>query len=316
MGQQNANKKQVWKVILIVFALCFILYIFWYFVEVRPHVDKEVNSFVKQTQDIRDPQTKIKEIANFTEKDFDEAYNRPISPAILGSRFFFMFTQDPYFVAYFKAGACEESASLLNFYANKSGFESRIVGTPAEDHSWDEIKIDDRWVHVDPTIYYYAYTDPKNYSWYNDLWFNNTNAYSILNWHSGYSKIYVEGTNEDLTPKYCNVSAISVSCQNCNHIQIQSENGARLSIDQDMVDPNSTFTLGRKNYTITVDKNIIPFILVKESKVNVSLLESSNITIPVRSGKYSTLICFSIPFLCRNFDFCDLWNLLFCSWIS
>lgn len=278
-----------------------IIFSLWYFVEVRPTVDHEINSFIEKTRSINDTQTKIREVANFTEKDYSQAYNRPLTPSIFYSRLFFSFTNDPYFVSYFKAGACAESASLLNFYANRSGFESRIVGTNAEDHQWDEIKINDRWIQVDPTIYYYAYTDPKNYSNYDNLWFDNPHAYTELNWYGGYSTVSVVGTGEDLTDKYCNTTTLSITCQNCSYIKIKSENAGRNSVDKEIVNSESTYILGRKNYTIIADRPIIPFFLVKQSNVSVSLLERKNVNITLNPEEiqltfYSQLI-FVLGFL-------------------
>jgi len=275
----NLRKTKKHKIIAILITLCAVFYICWYFGIIRPHVDGEFNTFKKEIDDIKDTSVKVREIADFTEENYEQAYNRPLTLSIFLSRFLFGITNDPYFVAYYKAGAYAESASLFNFYANKSGFESRIVGTPAEDHQWVELKIDDRWVQADPTIYYYAYTDPSNYSNYNELWFDNQTAYSILGWYGGYSTVSVIGTNEDLTIKYCNTSKLIVYCENCDHIKIKSDNGRRFSIDQELKNTETIFTLGRKNYTIIADKNIIPFLLVKEDNVSISLLEKNNVNV-------------------------------------
>jgi len=267
-----------WAPFLFIALFCIIPFL-WYFVEVRPHVDNEINSFIEKTKSINDLKIKIREVANFTEEDYQQSYNQPITGRILSSRLLFALTSDPYFVAYYKAGACAESASLLNFYATRSSLESRIVGTNAEDHQWDEIKIKEEWIQVDPTIYYYAYTDPKNYSNYDNLWFDNPHAYTELQWYGGYSTVSVLNTGEDLTAKYCNVSTLSITCQDCSYIKIKSENGVRYSIDKEIVNSESTFPLGRKNYTIIADKPIIPYLLVRQSKVNVSLLEKDNVNI-------------------------------------
>lgn len=180
------NKKH-WFFLFLIFAFC-ITPCLWYFLEVKPHVDQEINSFEENISQTKDPQIKLQEVANFTEKNYEQAYNKPLTPSILSSRLLFAFTNNPYFVAYFKVGACAESASLFNFYATKSGFESRMVKTLAEDHMWNEVKINNRWVQADPTIYYYAYSDPKNYSNYNTLWFDKPTAYSTLGWNNGYSR--------------------------------------------------------------------------------------------------------------------------------
>jgi hypothetical protein len=275
---QNLKNKRKLATILLILLICLIPF-FWYFVEIKPHVDTEINSFVENISAIKDPQTKVKEIANFTEKDYYQTYGKSSTLSILGIKLLFSITNDPYFVAYYKTGACGESASLFNFIANKSGFESRIVGTQAEDHQWTEIKINDRWVQVDPTIYYYYYIDPITYPTYKDLWFDNPKAYSTLGWYGGYSTVSVFGTNEDLTAKYCNTSKLSIFCQNCDNIKIKSDNARAFSIDQGMKNSEATFTLGKKNYSIIADKTIIPFFLVSEKNVSVSLVRNENVNI-------------------------------------
>ena len=275
MNWKIFKNKLKWAPVLFIIILCIIPFL-WFFVEVQPHVDKEINSFKDKTRSIHDPKLKIREVANFTEEGYQQAYNQPKTDRILSSRLLFALTNNPYFVAYYKAGACDESASLLNFYANKSGFESRIVGTNAEDHRWNEIKIDGNWVQVDPTIYYYYYTDPKNFSNYDSLWFNNSNAYNELQWYGGYSTVSVFGTDEDLTVKYCNTSLLTIICQDCSYVKIRPENGVRYSVDKELDNSESIFILGRKNYTIVADKPIIPYLLVKQSNFSVSLLEQNN----------------------------------------
>jgi hypothetical protein len=272
------KNKLKWAPFLLIVLFC-IIFLFWYFGVVRPTVDTEINSFVEKTKSINDPKIKIHEVANFTEEDYQQAYNRPVTDKILSSRLLFTFTNDPYFIAYYKAGACAESAALLNFYATRSGFKSRIVGTNAEDHQWDEIKINDEWIQVDPTIYYYYYTDLKNYSNYDRLWFDYPQAYTELQWYGGYSTVSVLNTGEDLTAKYCNTSTLSITCQDCSDIKIKSKNGVRYSVDKEIDNSTSTFLLGRKNYTIIADKPIIPYLLVKQSNVSVSLLEKDNVNI-------------------------------------
>jgi hypothetical protein len=240
---------------------------------------------------------KIREIANFTENGYYQTYNNNNSsplwslasiwgfkvyddPQKLRIRANLLFANDPYFIAYFKTGACGESAALFNFVANKSGFESRIVGTKADDHAWNEVKINNRWVQVDPTIYYYYYTSPTTYPTYADYWFDNPQAYSKIGWaDGGYSTVFVWDTNEDLSSKYCNTSKFSVLCQNCEYIKIIPENGRGIAIDQEMHNSEATFDLGRKNYSVLAGKTLLPFLLVREKNTTVSLIADEKINI-------------------------------------
>lgn len=278
------KNKLKWAPIFLIVLIC-VISLSWYFIEVRLHVDNEINSFEKETRSIQDPKIKIREVANFTEENYQQAYNQPSTDRILKSRILFALTSDPYFVAYYKAGACAESAALLNFYAARSGLESRIVGTNAEDHQWNEIRIKDKWVQVDPTIYYYYYTDLKNFSTYDHLWFDHPQAYTELQWHGGYSTVSVLNTGEDLTAKYCNFSTLSITCQDCSYIKIKSENEARNSVDKELVTSESTFLLGRKNYTIIADKPIIPYLLVRQSNSSISLLDKDYVNVTLNPDR-------------------------------
>jgi hypothetical protein len=114
---KNFKNKLKWAPIFLIILFC-IISLSWYFVEVKPHVDNEINSFVEKTRSIQDPKIKIREVANFTEENYQQAYNQPSTDRILKSRFLFALTNNPYFVAYYKAGACAESAALLNFLCN------------------------------------------------------------------------------------------------------------------------------------------------------------------------------------------------------
>jgi len=300
MTKQQSKVKKLFGIfillILVVIVLPFAIVTFVYFIEIKPHVDTEINTFVESIKNIKEPQSRIREIANFTEKGYYQTYNVKSNPlsslsSIWGFQVFddpqkfrvqsrIIFANDPYFIAYFKTGACGESAALFNFIANKSGFESRIVGTRAEDHVWDEVKINNSWVQVDPTIYYYYYNDPVKYPGYADFWYDNPQAYSKIGWiDGGYSTVFVMDTNEDLSTKYCNTSQLSILCQNCDNIKIKPDNGRGFSIDQEMHNSEATFHLGNRNYTIFADKTFIPFLLVREKNTTISLIDDKNVNI-------------------------------------
>jgi len=275
-------------IILLLLMICVIPF-FWYLVEVKPHVDTEINSFNEKISQIKDPKLKIQKIADFTEDNYYQTYGKKANYSLILLQIFDdpqkirirspIFSLDPYLIAYFKTGACGESASLFNFYANKLGIESRIVGTRAEDHQWNEVKINNSWIQVDPTIYYYYYIDPTTYPTYKDLWLDNTHAYSELQWYGGYSTISAFGTDEDLTAKYCNTSILTINCQDCSYIKIRPENGVGNSIDKEFGGQESTFILGKKAYTILADKPIIPYLLLRQSNTSISLLEKNSVKI-------------------------------------
>jgi len=293
------NKKIICIIGLIIIFIVIVPLLFYY-VEIIPHVNNEVNAFEANISNISDPQILIRELANYTENNYYQAYNHNPTVSILGFDIFgdsdqirirprLFFANDPYFIAFFKTGACGESADLLNFIANKSGLESRIVGTQGEDHQWVEIKINGSWVQVDPTIYYYYYTEPERYPSYKDYWFDNPLAYSRIGWYEGgYSSVSVVETHEDLSTKYVNASNLSISCHGCDHIQIIPV-GRRITVDQDIQD-NVTLTLGKMNYTILADKPIIPYFLVNEKNVTISLTKDTVVNITSAPEELKTTI--------------------------
>jgi hypothetical protein len=73
MTQQLKDKKS-WAIffllILLVIGLPFVIVTCVYFIEIKPHVDTEINAFEESIRNITDPQTKIREIANFTEEGY------------------------------------------------------------------------------------------------------------------------------------------------------------------------------------------------------------------------------------------------------
>lgn len=281
--------------------------------EIMPHSENEINAFEENLSQIDDPYAKILEIANFTANDYYQAYGAEPNPisyvtGIWGYTFFgdlkdprirsgSLFSNDPYFITYYKTGACAESAILFNYIANKSGFESRIVGTKAEDHQWNEIKINYSWIQVDPTIYYHYYHDPINNSGLKEFWFDNQQAYSILKWNGGYSKIVAVETQEDLTKKYLNTSSISIYCQNCNYISIKPDPGRSNCVEEAITNSESNFLLGCKNYTISVKRNFIPFLFVKEATSEISLEENQNLSVSLFPEKIQPTIWAQFIFL-------------------
>jgi hypothetical protein len=99
---------------------------------------------------------------------------------------------DPFWIAYNKVGACRELSSLFSYMAQKSGIESRIVGT-AWDHQWAEIKIDGEWRYYDPWCAvehgYYNSTDGNltfKHKWFNKIenFRDSCHAAAYINWYN------------------------------------------------------------------------------------------------------------------------------------
>ena len=79
------------------------------------------------------------------------------------------FCGDPYWIAYHRFGGCGELGYLFAYIARESGFETRIVRAEYEEclnnHVWLEIKINDEWMYVDPTMYWCSEYYQTSYEW-------------------------------------------------------------------------------------------------------------------------------------------------------
>jgi len=93
-------------------------------------------------------------------------------------------------VFFTQCGKCGEYSFLFNNMANASGLKSRIV-TGSEDHSWNELFVENRWVIVDPSLLAY------------DSETVNLPIENYLN-HRYYFAEYPNRTKVELTIKYLN----------------------------------------------------------------------------------------------------------------
>lgn len=76
---------------------------------------------------------------------------------------------DPYWIAYHRFGGCGELGYLFAHIARESGLETRIMKAEytekRNNHVWLEIKIDDEWIYVDPTLYWCSEYYQKPFDW-------------------------------------------------------------------------------------------------------------------------------------------------------
>ncbi|WP_231476871.1 transglutaminase domain-containing protein, partial [Methanoculleus sp. MH98A] len=207
----------------------------------------------------------------------DSPNNMSARPHIRPSRM--LFNENSHFIAYYKTGACEELAILFNKTTSEAGFKSRIVRTTAEDHAWNEVYIDDQWVHVDPTLYYHYSTG--EYPSYEGIWYDHPSAYSELGWHGGYSKILVDdGTKEDVSSRYANVGNVSVSfLEPTDRIKVKPIGANRYSFEDNIEGFQYVFDIGYKDYSITAEKDVIPYLLVKQDTKNFTVVENTTIRV-------------------------------------
>jgi len=102
--------------------------------------------------------------------------------------------EDPYWLAYNKAGACQELSNLFSFMAKKAGVKSRTVQTIW--HQWVEVEIDNQTMYYDPwCAVYHGYYDVNDenlslsYRWFNSTEYFEENCHSytlFMNWYDEY----------------------------------------------------------------------------------------------------------------------------------
>lgn len=119
-------------------------------------------------------------------------------------------SENPYWIAYYKTGACGELATLYANVSNQSGFVTRVVYSNDPNHAWTEIYLDGNWQYFDPDMYH---TRQGNIS-YQDDWFNTPNSFEdITGWK--FSKIVVDnstpdGYEEDRTISYAKTGIVKI----------------------------------------------------------------------------------------------------------
>jgi len=271
----------IWLIPEIYLYPMFLLYI-------KPTGEEKINEILSQVNRTNDTFEKLKMIVEWEVKDFTNAYNRrpdffldpfyrypvyfdngvkvrvlaPVIPEL---------SNNPYWTAFFKVGACGELASLFNEVANRAGIKTRIVGTKGEDHSWVEVKINGEWIHADPTLYFLSYRYHLNIKW-----INNPRFYDLI-WFN-ISKVFVKGSREDVTRRYTDTGTVIVHLTKpADRIVVKIiKNGKEREVTT--IDVNSSvinIELGGKTYNITAEKDLIPnFIVLKETK-RVLVIEGS-----------------------------------------
>lgn len=104
----------------------------------------------------QEPKSIIKEIIKWESNNMRNIYQHPHS---FDLRFYILpeppFTYarllDPTWIMFFKCGACREYAELFTELARIAGLDARVVHNLGIDHAWAETKINENWVHVDPS---------------------------------------------------------------------------------------------------------------------------------------------------------------------
>ena len=184
-----------------------------------------------------------------------------------------------------RCGACEEYAMFFMQIADTSNLTVRSIHDRGYDHNWDEVLINGEWVVVDPSI-----VDLEN----NQTGFNISRSYFDNNWgRLGMSYVYAlypNGTMEDVTYRYTNVSNLTIiafdesknAIPNVN-IRILSHNHKK-NVDTDLIlttnsKGKNNLKIGGGSYTIISKINDGNMNLINKTTINI--VENKNISLPI-----------------------------------
>jgi len=286
--------KEIWKKIinrkrlllfLLLTALLLLPLIFWIYVEIQGY-----EGIQRTVSEIRANSTGqenlVKNFLKWEHENVDFTYT-PLTGNIDVDRVLrLIYSNRPNLIFYNKLGACGEFSNLFMEMAKTAGMQVRVAGTLAEDHQWNEVLINDKWVHVDSTL------DPS-------ASFDNPYMYEN-NWKWKLSKVYAyyDGEQIDVTDKYTGkIGILNVTVNENNlpaeNVEVVVESQFRMEKDPGLykvplqttyctTGSNGTcsFYLGESNYTILVKKGDLPFrfspYLLEFEQKNITLMANSN----------------------------------------
>jgi len=161
--KQWIKLKNKWS-ILILAVLCIILFMELYTPIImhwtsEHYIKDNLKEFANQyTENISSSKDKAVALARWQYANYKGVYNYeqfPFIPFIRYKGFDFKICQrtdkdnDPSWVFFSKCGACGESAMLYSELVRSIGLESRVIKNPGEDHSWNEVLINNSWIVMD-----------------------------------------------------------------------------------------------------------------------------------------------------------------------
>ncbi|AGK61398.1 hypothetical protein Asulf_01411 [Archaeoglobus sulfaticallidus PM70-1] len=259
---------------------------------VKPAGEEKINEILLYVNETNNTFEKLERIAKWEVRDFTNAYNNNPNFAIDP---FFRYpiyfdgnvkvralaplipelSNNPYWIAFFKVGACGELASLFSEVSKQAGFETRIVRTEGEDHTWVELKIDDEWIHADPTLYFINYHYHQNLRWVDNPRFYDSKWFNV-------SKVFVKDTNGDVTEKYTDVGTLRVYLSEpADRIVVKTMKKEK-EREVTTIDVNAStvnIELGGKKYNITAEKDLIPCLVVLQDTKEVEVVEGKQTAI-------------------------------------
>jgi hypothetical protein len=189
--------------------------------------------------------------------------------------------ENPLWVLKSRCGACEEYAMFFMEMANATNLTVRSIHNHGENHNWDEILINGKWIVVDPVQV--KLNDNKT-------GFNISQRFYEEDWSLNRSYIfalYPNGTTEDVTYRYTNVSNLTIITIGENKmtapnvsIRILSDNNPKKKASDTEINSitdsegRCEIKIGGGNYTITGAKRDDSSHLSAEATI--TLVENEN----------------------------------------
>jgi hypothetical protein len=280
---QLSKKQWIIAVVILFIVLSFPeIYLFApYFLIIKPSAEKDINEILSEIKTLN--QTgKLQRLVEWETDGFTERFatepNFHLHGILGGYGLYFnssdrqpvkirsnsiVFNGDPYWITYFKTGACSERATLFNFIANQSGEVTRIVSAPGDDHEWVEVNNGNEWIYADPTFYFHYHNSPGR----ENAWMGKTPILQeSWGWHL--CKVITKLNDTELTDKYSEVGNLSIIYHSSNRVYVNrflSGEHRNVTLFSKQIKESShknmiTYQLGLSNeYIIVAEKSNFPF---------------------------------------------------------
>ena len=204
--------------------------------------------------------------------------------------------ENPLWVLKSRCGACEEYAMLFMEMANAADLTVRSIHNHGEDHNWDEVLIDGKWIVVDPSM--------VNLS-KNETGFNVTQMLNEGWWNLSYTfALYPNGTTEDVTYRYTNLSNLTIITIDENNVSVSNvsvrilsnnrKNKTGLNTEINSITDSEgrcEIKIGGGNYTIAGEKKEGNSHLSAKTTITLVENENNNIQLILKKDRFWWLRC-------------------------
>lgn len=248
--------------------------------EIYPKSTSDIDGIIQKMADVQDPELKLQLLSKWIQDDFifslnNKSFSRddyiyyiltnnnknyyisnPEGRRVIRAG---KFSNNPYCIAYYRAGACGEYATLAQHVAMLSGLNARKVSDPSGYHGWVEVEINGTWYFYDPTYP----PNPRSNSWFG-LRSENTNNSVIRN------SAQVFYNDEDITHYYPPTGTLIVNGLSTNDLIELSwmyNNGIHKFR---FIPQNETYTLTLRPREYTIEVQRFWFLFSDKQQINIT----------------------------------------------